>query len=634
MGARSAGTLVGILAVSAFALLRFVVWDPPAPAADLESSWHAVLHEARALGWHFGRDLVFSHGPYGFVKAASLHPATYATSVALQSLLALWLAAALWVLLAPTLPGPAATAGVTALLIELLVTPREGAFFLLVLLPVLFAFPDGVAPRGRGRTALLHASLAAAALAALAKFSFALGAAWVAAVLAADALGGRRGSAGALVTLLAALLLLWLAAGQPLAGLGDWLGTSWELSRGFAAAMGLPGPPVETGGYALVAALAVAAQALRLRDRNRVGALLGASALAGLLALVGKAAFARHDWHASAAWSTALPLAMLLCLRARAAKSDGAARMAAAAALLAALGFAPAWVSEARIDAAYRNPLSALPGRAAAMGRALSGRAEPAPAFERARGELARRTPLPAEAGPSDWLGYHQAILLASGLEYAPRPVFQGYSAYTEELARLNADHLAGPRAPRSVFLHLAALDDRYPSLDDAAALPVLLEGYDSTRLGEELLWLRRRSQPRALRREDLGSADGELGRWIEVPNAAGGAAIWVEIGLRPTTAGALLSLALRPPRLELETRDASGGIARHRLIAELAASGFLLSPRLATTAHFAELAEGRPAPAGRRVVALRVVPATAHRAWSAHFPVRFTALARASEIR
>jgi hypothetical protein len=52
-------------------------WIPAMPDIGIDPSWAAVLNHAFTHHWQFGKDLVFTFGPFGFLYAKTFDPATY-----------------------------------------------------------------------------------------------------------------------------------------------------------------------------------------------------------------------------------------------------------------------------------------------------------------------------------------------------------------------------------------------------------------------------------------------------------------------------------------------------------------------------------------------------------------------------
>ncbi len=80
--------------------------------------------------------------------------------------------------------------------------------------------------------------------------------------------------------------------------------------------------------------------------------------------------------------------------------------------------------------------------------------------------------------GGADLYPVDQAVIIANTTRWDPRPVFQSYAAYTPFLAELNAAHLAGPSRPQTLLFRVAAIDGRFPALDDGPSWLSILSSY------------------------------------------------------------------------------------------------------------------------------------------------------------
>jgi hypothetical protein len=88
-------------------------------------------------------------------------------------------------------------------------------------------------------------------------------------------------------------------------------------------------------------------------------------------------------------------------------------------------------------------------------------------------------------------------IIPANNWSWKPRPVIQSYSAYAPALDLLNAQHLASTTSAEYVLMHWTDIDGRHPLLDDGASWRALFDHYDIVRSLPEFLVLRRRASPR-----------------------------------------------------------------------------------------------------------------------------------------
>src|SRR5262249_27890429 len=214
-------------------------------------------------------------------------------------------------------------------------------------------------------------------------------------------------------------------------------------------------------------------------------------------------------------------------------------------------------------------------------------------------------------AATLDVFGHEQAVALLNGLAYHPRPVFQGYSAYTPDLARLNQRFYASADAPEFVLFQLQSIDGRLPALDDSLALRELLRRSEPV-LSEGGFTLLKRgvasaAAPPAGRRE---ARTLELGAPIDLCDLGPGAT-WVEISAPLSALGRLRSLLLKPPMAHLELVQRGGRSQVFRLPLAEAETGFLVNPLLTAGARFPD---AKALARGSRVGRLRVTVAAEDR--------------------
>ena len=77
-----------------------------------------------------------------------------------------------------------------------------------------------------------------------------------------------------------------------------------------------------------------------------------------------------------------------------------------------------------------------------------------------------------------DVMNYLALAPVANGLNYQPRPVFQGFVAYTPALQQLNEQYFESADRPHFVMMSHDATDGRFPALEDSAALNQVLNNY------------------------------------------------------------------------------------------------------------------------------------------------------------
>jgi hypothetical protein len=220
------------------------------------------------------------------------------------------------------------------------------------------------------------------------------------------------------------------------------------------------------------------------------------------------------------------------------------------------------------------------------------------------------------------------STVFAARLPYAPRPIFQSFSAYTPTLATRNAEHLRSRRAAENVLFDIESIDGRLPAMDDGGSWAPLWARYTLVADTGGFLWLRRRPTPLAEPAPRLlGTARTRLGDPIPLPRVACGA-VWMQADLRPTLAYRLATVLWKGPTVVMAEPTTGRS---WRVIPAIVRSGFPVWPVVTRRRHFAELmTSGRvtdAASAAPSAVSLRVVDGSPSRYFAPDVDVRFYAL-------
>jgi hypothetical protein len=560
---------------------------PGIPSVGLDPSWQLVLNHAAGTDWVFGRDLVYTYGPWGWLTTLYYFADTFAARLTWE-LLFKAVAALLIVAVASTLSWPRRLGFLAAAL----VLP---ALFQDTLPMLLIAGLTLWAAHTRPCSALLCLAGALVGFLALQKFTYLLMIAGGGACVAAQLLIQRRWKHIAALAsgTCGAFLLGWLAAGQPLDALPAFLRHSSVISSGYTDAMFLD----ET---ATVFWFGFASAVLFLSlvwDSPGWRNLPLALALTGFGFIAWKLGFVRADGHTLGFF---FPL-VFAGLAAPWINRVANWRRTALSCALTLTALTGAIVANPEIPgAADRAVRQHLVGKAKALFKLdrLYGYVDRAVADLRTENDLPTTRSVVGDSS-IDQFGYEQAVILLNGFNYRPRPVFQSFLAYSEPLAELNASADRSPRAPDFTLARLQTIDRRYPAFDDAQLLPRLITDHTYVRSEKNFVLLRRNSTELPLSRTPLASGEFRLdGTEQTIP--AHDRALWAVIDVRPSWLGALRRLLYKPPEVALIVRDASGAEHRFRLIVPAARSGFLLSPLLRDTADFEKLVSRRDASAVR----------------------------------
>ncbi len=561
---------------------------PSAPETYLDASWQETLVYAHAQGWQFGRDLIFTWGPWGFLNSIfHFGDAAAVTRLGWELGGKLLLVVGLLAGTRRLSPGRQAVFAVVCALC--LPVFQDAAYLLFITVAVL----AGLLRPGAQRGVMLAIVVALAFLAQI-KFTYALlvgagvGLAGVVHLsrrqwLAAGLLGGG---------FLLAYLGWWLAAGQNPDNIVPYLRRSWEVSTGYAEAMSADESlAVFLCGLAVLAFHGAFVWQIWRRQTDRA---LAAGTVLFLLAvwfLAWKHGFTRADGHVMGFFFYALPVALVLPVLCFPEVPRWSWLDLAVLPCLAGL-----WFFEPGLP--LKLPASALSRLQVNIPAAWHITTLPAAwraELERARTANALPTIRRAVGAASvDVFNYEQGVALLNGLNFSPRPVFQGYSAYTSRLAGRNLHHYQSA-APDYVLWHHSSIDDRFPTLDDAPLVAELARAYRPVLTEDDFLLLQRTAPfPAApLARELLQRQTVALGESLAVP-AVSDCALWVQIFPDATQLGRLRALLYKPAMLNLTVEEVTGRQTTWRLLPRIAEDGFLLQPFLETQSDFGAYLRGR----------------------------------------
>ncbi|HXR59813.1 MAG TPA: hypothetical protein VN732_00630 [Solirubrobacterales bacterium] len=552
-----------------------------APGAGLDASWNGGLAMAAHEGLGFGRELVFTYGPLGFLGS----PYVWYSQ---QGVLAFLFSAAVYVGFCIALVGalqralPLLGAAALAFLLIGALPPLEQALLLAVIAALALLERERPA---RVLNAFVVLAASFAAVEALVKLSTGpvIAAVFLLALIGARA-GGRR-IAAYLVLLAVEVLVLWLASGQSLAAIPDFLANTREIVSGYSSAMirEVDVAPWKVTVASIAAAvttvaLVAACAAGRFRDRR---ALLAGSAL---MALAGFAVFkegvVRTDaGHLSLYFSTACVLWIAIpWARARWPWLLAGAIAIAVAGLPVRTAETPTHLDPvANVRNAgeqLRNLLS--PGRRTAL--VAAGRAGMKATYRldpRMRAALRGRTVAvePWEAGAA-W---------AYELEWEPLPVFQNYSAYTAGLDRLNTRAVESPDGPERILREnpllvfpefpTQDLDSRFSGWDPPEQQRAVLCNFAPLRTTDRWQVLGR-IPDRCGEPRPAGSVEAASGYAVEVPSPRRGEAVFVRIHGAGVGGLERLGALLFHARVR---KALVNGSESYRLVPETAAGGLLL---------------------------------------------------------
>jgi hypothetical protein len=546
---KAASVTRALIAAAAALAVGLAAWplSTDAPAGDIDSAWEAGLHMAAADHLQQGDQLLWTHGPLGFLVS----PALWYRWTALGGWLLLaaglaGLAAVLFVALRRWMPLAAAVVLVLVLTIRV-DRPAPDLVSLVFMLGALVRLQNPGALRRPwlwlGSGALL------AAFETLVKFSAGASCAATLVVAAVGLSTGewkRRALIGgtAVSAYVIAVAVEWLACGQHLTNLWMWSRGSIELSQGYVAmAITAPGRPVDFWFMALWALLM-----LVLLVRWWTGARRAAGIVLVVVAgwLEAKHGLVRDNNHV-------LQLFLFLAALPLVVRTMGSGRWVALGASAVAL-----------VGLVHASPLSIgrltdAPGR---FHQAVSQLADTLSAGRVSQIQAASRrnlrTELGLDAGSLAILRgrtvqvdpWDTEAAWAYHLQWDPVPVYQSYSAYTAALDQIDADALAGTGAPSAILrARHGSVDNRIVDYEAPRYYLAEICHYRQARLTPRWQVLLRLPTDRCGKARRLGQAVAvPAGRTVAVPSpTAADYLVFASIALPPDPLDSVLSLVLKP---------------------------------------------------------------------------------------
>lgn len=201
--------------------------------------------------------------------------------------------------------------------------------------------------------------------------------------------------------------------------------------------------------------------------------------------------------------------------------------------------------------------------------------------------------------GTVDDVPYNLEIVPANGWRWKSRPVIQSYSAYTPALDELNARHLKSPDSADHIIMQWEDIDGRQPLLDDAASWRALFDRYDIALKRPEFLVLKRRNSSRYLEPRAAGSTVGAWQTDIAVPQLGEGEFAMMRAELSKSLWGEACGLLFRNTPVYLTATFSSGRRASWRVtranLIDGAFIGYLPQDLHETLPYFGQFGPGQP---------------------------------------
>lgn len=492
----------------------------PTPRPGLDRSWQIGLDLAFSQGLVFGRQIIFTYGPLGFVmRPLRTSAGVFFAAIVIGGMIQAGVLATLIACLRRTMGLLAAvlmTFVLASLLGEVQANPLLAIAFGAVVLTL-------TASEERAEGAARWLAIGGGALAAVAllvKLDDGTASAAVITVGLAGTAHPRRALTQGAISFAVALPMAWLLVGQPLGALPDYFRNAYEVVRGYVDAM----DKNTTGSRGHLMLLLLLGSALSLSvgawvsmaGRGRRQRTFLVLAVLALHYVLFREMFTREGPGRGVEFALLAAVAAMLPWRGR---GRLAGLTIAATLWIATFSFYPSTPAAtlaplARTEAmarqftlAFRTPKIARQSKLVRRVDTLS-----APVLAAVRGHC-------VAAEPSEI-----AVIWAYQLRWCPLPALQSYNAYTPQLDRLDAAAYASPRSGPDRVLRVPneAIDGRNPTWESPAAMLSLLCHFREVARGGKWQALAR-VPDRCGPLEPLATLRARLGQTITLPPAPSG---------------------------------------------------------------------------------------------------------------
>lgn len=549
------------------------------PKMGLDNSWRVGLNMARVSGLQFGKDIVFTFGPLGFMyDPVFCESGAWLISVIFNLFVHFLLIQTIVVVMKKLSAGlwDYVLMGIT-LMFALPVTCVE--YKLLFALTVLLYFSIvSQSPTKRLLMLCVFVSFLMA-VASLVKFTAMLISAGVLIFMVIFYIYKKQILllCCMLLSYIVSLLALLFAAGQKISSFPAYVLNSAEISSGYNSAMYYEGPwrDVFVGFFAVGLLIFLMVSSIL---KNKPGLISFILINIGFLFVSFKHGFIRHDAHINVFFANTL---LVFCIIWIANKKQFTLlqRCLSLALILVFIGLIfkgnqkliiPDLGGKFKI---VRSAATLATMDATSKARLLEGIKQRVKATYSLNNETLRYV----DNKTVDIMPWEISMAFAYGMKWTPRPVFQCYSAYTDKLDMLNSKYFESADAPEILLYTFSFfMDKRYPLFDSPATFRTILRKYKPVFIDNQYIVLRKADIDTPPASKIISVLDTEIGRPIPVPRIRDGY-LFANIDMDYNLIGKIAELFYKVPGVKIRMTG-NRGTSEYKFIFSPAGNGIFLS--------------------------------------------------------
>ena len=191
-----------------------------------------------------------------------------------------------------------------------------------------------------------------------------------------------------------------------------------------------------------------------------------------------------------------------------------------------------------------------------------------------------------------DVMNYLLLAPVFNEMNYQPRPVIQGFVAYTPALQNLNREYFRSAARPHYVMLCQQATDGRFPALEDSAALNYVLNNYVPVARDGRFLVLQQQTT-KDLAFQFVHEDTMRFGEKLDLRPWAGGP-LFMSVENNSSMRGKAVTLLYQQHPLYMRV-SRNQHEERYRIVPSMAEQPFLVSPLLDTNYDVVNLYSSHP---------------------------------------
>jgi hypothetical protein len=426
-----------------------------------------------------------------------------------------------------------------------------------------------------------------------------------------------------LLSFIISFCALWSISSQSFANLPAYIRGTWEIVKGYTPAMSVTGMPLQIVAALLILSL-LAAALVGLYAAGRRVRVAQCLLLAGVAFWAWKEGFTLQDWGYFRHPMTFYGIALIIAGAGTVMLSKEKSRyltVCVYSAYALALGFSiPGYPTLSLI---YTNVLDNYEHYFVLIS-SESRRAE-----EQSGQTAAIRQQFQVRNAALNAVGHASVnvipwwLMMAQGyhMRLVSSPIIQAYSAYTPYLDRMNARQMWDGRSADKIIYTYLVFDDRYPPFNEPATFRALLDCYRTEYPGAPYAVLSHipcAPTEMAAVADDAGR--GTFGKWIVVPLHAS----YAGIGVHTTLVGHVASILFKPGYVRIFLKLAGGSVkGPYRFIYPVGEDGLFVRYFIGSHSDAVRLFAGDTSGL-QRIAAIKIITDRPSLDYAKHFEIRF----------